>query len=191
MTEWALDKVQARKYFADIRKKAQAHTPQAGQALAVFADTLMERFSPSTAGLFWPYRTEIDTRALLYTLQQKGVVIGLPVTGEAGTPLMFRKFSDEDDFIKGEYNIPIPSENSPEVMPDLVFVPFLGIDNSGFRLGYGGGYYDRTIAHYNALGLFPKLIGLGFDEQRVEKLPIGEFDMPLDGVLTPSGLYLF
>ena len=191
MTGWTSDKIKARKHFAQIRAQAYQETPQAGVVLAQYADRVIERFMPKSVALFWPYRTEIDTGPLLQAFQHRQIEVSLPVTGAKNTPLTFRIFEGEDKCIAGAYGIPIPAAQCGETTPDLIFAPFLAIDKSGYRLGYGGGYYDRTIAHYQTLGLTPHLIGLGFDAQRVEKVPVGEFDMPLDGVLTPSGLYVF
>lgn len=188
---WANDKGLARKHFAAIRKQAFSQHPDAGLACAGYADQIIAAFAPHIIACFWPYRTEIDTRPLINAFMEKQLDVCLPVTMALDEPLIFRQFTSIDACVPGRYDIPVPAEHSPAVIPDLIFVPFMAIDRAGFRLGYGGGFYDRTIAQYHAAGHKPKLVGLGFDEQRAENIPLGAFDQPVDALLTPNGLDFF
>lgn len=127
---------------------------------------------------------EIDAVSLLAPYD---VTLALPVMVAKGQPLMFRSWQLGEPLIDRMWGIREPAETAPTVRPDALLVPLLGFDSHGFRLGYGGGFYDRTLQALRAQK--PVLaIGVGFDEQRVDDIPRDSYDQPLDWVLTPSGL---
>ena len=111
------------------------------------------------------------------------------VPADGGKILTFREFKDDSSLVQGTYNIPVPNENSPIVYPDALLVPMLCFTPNRYRLGYGGGYYDATI---NALReKKPNLltIGIAFDIQESENMPLEGHDMPLDYILTENRVF--
>ena len=130
---------------------------------------------------YWPVRGEIDPRPLLLAL---GRPIALPVTGPRGTALTFRLWRPGDALAPGPFRLSEPT--GPPAAPDMLLVPLLAYDSAGNRLGYGGGYYDRTIAVTGALA-----IGAAYAGQEVAAVPVGPDDRPLAGVVTETGLRYF
>lgn len=163
---------------------------------------------------FYPIGSEIDSLLLLAQLRDLGAMTALPVVVGAGQPLIFRLYSPGDKLVEEAFGTRAPAADKPAVIPDVMFVPLLAFDDDKFRLGYGGGFYDRTIASYR--GSISKLgsegsdgsegsegsgtlvgkgdrggntavrtIGLGWSGQySLTKLPRGQYDMPLDNILT-------
>ncbi len=154
----------------------------AARALAALSDAVdLERFA--VVGLYWPFRGEIDLRPLASRLIGAGTRIGLPVVVAKDAPVEFREWRPGAAMTLGVWNIPIP-DATPVVHPACLIVPLVGFDAAGFRLGYGGGYYDRTLA---ARRPRPWAIGLGFELGRLDTIhPLGH-DIPMDGIVTESG----
>ena len=111
------------------------------------------------------------------------------MTPAEGHPLSFRLWTVGDALEDGPYGTRQPATCERPVLPDVILAPLLAFDLAGWRLGYGGGFYDRTIADLAVRGHKTNVIGLGYDGQKLDKVPIGPYDMPLDAVLTPSGLH--
>ena len=130
--------------------------------------------------------SEIDPRALLQSLAQSGYRTALPVVTPLGNPLRFRAWSFGEQLLARTWGILEPADDAPEVEPDVLLVPLLAFDRSGVRLGYGGGYYDRTLARLRAMQQVVA-IGLAFDEQALPEVPCGPYDQRLDWVLRPAG----
>ena len=130
--------------------------------------------------------SEIDPRPLLQSLAQSGFRTALPVVTPLGNPLRFRAWSFGEQLLARTWGILEPADDAPEVEPDVLLVPLLAFDRSGVRLGYGGGYYDRTLARLRAMQQVVA-IGLAFDEQALPEVPCGPYDQRLDWVLTPAG----
>jgi len=143
----------------------------------------------SIAG-FWPKGDEIDVRPLLAALYDDQYVVALPVTPADAAPLRFRQWTPESQLVPGAFGTSEPSSHAPDIEPDALLVPLLAVDPDGYRLGYGGGYYDRTL---EALRVRRRIIaiGVGFEEQRVERLPRGPHDHRLDWLLTDRRLLAF
>ena len=131
-------------------------------------------------------RDELDPEQLLVSLSVNGNSIALPATLGRGHPLEFRQWDPGSKLEPGDFSVPVPDENSPVLVPDVLLVPLLAFDLRGYRLGYGAGYYDRTLAELRReRGV--AAIGLAFDIQQVENVPHDRYDERLDWVLTPSG----
>jgi len=129
---------------------------------------------------------EINPLALMMRLAGEGHPLALPAMQGKGLPLVFRAWTPGDDMASAVWGIAEPLASRLVVRPDVVLVPLLAFDASGHRLGYGGGFYDRTLEQLRLLG--PVLtVGIAYDEQRLDAVPHLDYDQPLDWVLTPSG----
>ena len=138
---------------------------------------------------YLPVRGEIDSRPLLNALHQKGFTLALPAIIKADTPEMeFRFWTPDASLTDGAFDIPVPSaKNGILKEPDILLVPLLAFDRDGFRLGYGGGYYDRALEKIRARDPRVLAFGLAFSEQEIDAVPREPHDQPLDAVLTPDG----
>lgn len=174
-----LDKTQARK-AAFARRKA-AFDEGRGSA-AVLSSVLAGYRGVPVAG-YAAMRTEIDPRPALEEAAAHGVV-GLPVIIADATPLKFREWSPEADMEKGAFGALIPVQGD-WMTPQIVIVPLVAFSRDGGRLGYGGGFYDRTLEQLRAAG--PVLaIGFAFDAQEDPEIPLEPTDQPLDMIVTES-----
>jgi 5-formyltetrahydrofolate cyclo-ligase len=135
-------------------------------------------------GFYWPFKGEYDLRPLVRMLQAKGVRFALPVVIVKAEPMIFREWKPGARMSQGVWNIPVPAEGKP-VFPDLLLVPLVGFDKHRFRLGYGGGYYDRTIA---AAPLRPRSIGIGYDGLELSTIHPQPHDIQMDCVVTERGI---
>ena len=133
---------------------------------------------------------ELDVGPLLRRLHDEGRVLALPVTIGPGKPLVFRRWQPGDDMVRGFMNISEPLPSAPVVEPDILLVPLLAFDSDGYRLGYGGGHYDRTLGELRRTG--PVIaVGVAFEEQKIDTLPHDRYDQRLDWILTPNGARAF
>ena len=131
-------------------------------------------------GFYWPFKGEYDPRPLVRELHRNGVVLALPVVVGPAQPLIFRPWRPGASMAPGVWNIPFPTEGDP-VQPDTLLVPMVGFDGSGYRLGYGGGFYDRTLAAMPARAF---TIGIGFTGGRIRTIYPQPHDIPMDRVVT-------
>ena len=139
---------------------------------------------------FWPLKDEIDVRPLMRALDARGHPIGLPVVVDRQSPLVFKAWRPGARLEQSVFGTSVPSPAAATVIPDVLLVPALAIDDAGYRLGYGGGYYDRTIAHLRRSGQAgsePLAMGFCFECQRVAKVPYGRTDERLDWIVSESG----
>lgn len=134
---------------------------------------------------YWPFRGEPDLRPLIGPLSDAGVTCALPVVIEKHAPLVFRQYKPGDRLEAGVWNIPVPAIGE-EVVPDVLLGPVVGFDPHGFRLGYGGGFFDRTMAARNPE---PRLIGIGYEIARVPTIFPQPHDRPADMVVTEAGMF--
>jgi len=133
----------------------------------------------------WPYRNEYDGRHIAARLRREGSVILLPVVVARHAPLAFREWRPETPMSKGTLGIPFPA-SSPARLPQRVLLPMVGFDARGYRLGYGGGYFDRTLA---SLDPRPTVIGVAHELARMETIHPQAYDIPVDYVVTERGIY--
>ncbi len=189
-TDPADAKLEMRRNAAALRKQLAADFPGADAELAGHADAIIKLAGGGVVAGYLPIRSELSPLPLIAALAGCGVVTALPITPPAGNPLVFHQWATDDALQNGPYGTCQPLPNLPVVVPRLVLTPMLAFDDAARRLGYGGGFYDRTLAGIRAGGQAVTAIGIAFDGQQVPSVPTGPYDMPLDGVLTPTGLRL-
>lgn len=136
--------------------------------------------APAVVGFYWAFKGEIDLRGVVRTLLAGGAEAALPVVVEKAKPLEFWRWRPRMKMARGIWNIPVPGERDP-VRPNLLLVPLVGFDAAGYRLGYGGGYYDRTLA---AMSPRPVTIGVGFGLGRLDTICPQPHDIPMDAMVT-------
>jgi 5-formyltetrahydrofolate cyclo-ligase len=162
------------------------HGAAAGQALARHGLRFLAAAPTAVVSGFSAIRDEIDPALLLHRLAGEGHPLALPVMQGKGRPLLFRAWAPGDAMGAAQWGIAEPLPEKPELEPDVVLVPLLAFDAHGYRLGYGGGFYDRTLAGLRARK--PVIaVGIGYDELRIDAVPHLDYDQRLDWVLTPSG----
>ena len=137
---------------------------------------------------FFPYKSEISTLPLLKRLAGEGWTIAMPVVIGEGLPLTFRAWAVGEPTVPGIWNIPVPAETAPELLPDVLLVPMLAFDAKGYRLGYGGGFYDRTLVKLRALKPVVA-VGVAYAGQEVAEVPRASYDQPLDYVMTENATF--
>ena len=133
-----------------------------------------------TLGIYWPMRGEIDVRDIARRHIEAGGSVGLPVVVEKAAPVEFWKWEPGTGMKRGVWNIPVPMKREV-LIPDALIVPLVGFDSEQYRLGYGGGYYDRTIA---ALGRRPFRVGLGFAEAELPTIYPQPHDIAMQMIVT-------
>lgn len=172
---------------AAARRVALARREGCDPALgARLAERLLAEAPPppgAIVGGFWPMGHEIDIRPLLQALEARGHALALPVTPRRGQPLVFRRWRFGAPLARGPMGTRQPAEGEA-VSPDWLLVPLLAFDRAGRRLGYGGGYYDRTLP------LLPRAVAIGcaFAAQEVAEVPAGPLDWRLAQVATDQGV---
>jgi 5,10-methenyltetrahydrofolate synthetase len=134
----------------------------------------------AVVGFCWPYKGEFDARFAVRHWRERGAVAALPVVIEKGRPLQFRKWWPGAPMKPGVYGIPVPVDTEV-LLPDMVIVPVNGFDEQGYRLGYGGGYFDRTLA---ALERRVLSIGVAFEALRLSTIHPQPHDIPMDFIVT-------
>ena len=135
---------------------------------------------------FWPSKGEIDLRTLLRTLDDAGYPCALPVVVKRGLPLVFRRWPPATVMDEGAFGIPASPADAATIVPDVLLVPLLAFDRAGNRLGWGAGFYDRTLAALRAERTIIA-VGIAFAVQEVDFVPHGPHDQPLDWIVTESG----
>ncbi len=139
--------------------------------------------TPAVVSGFWPIKDELDIRPLLVELINQGCQVVLPVVQGKGQPLVFRAWRPGDALEAGVFNTLQPSAKRETLDPQVLIVPLLACDREGWRLGYGGGFYDRTLAGLRSRRRVTA-IGVGFDAQLIDDVPHGASDERLDWLLT-------
>ena len=151
----------------------------------IVAHALAALPAPVVAAFCWPIKHEPDVRALLAAWARAGVRTALPVVVAEGQPLAFREWTPETPLAPDRYGIPTPTTGE-WLTPDLILLPLNGFDAAGYRLGYGGGYFDRTLA---ALAPRPLAVGVGFEINRVDSIRPEAHDQRLDWIVTENGAF--
>lgn len=157
------------------------------EAATHHAKQLIKGIDPSvTIGLYYPIGDEMETRLLAQSLQTMGRQTALPVVTGKDQPLQFKVWEIGDPLVDGMFNTKQPEDAAPTVTPGFLIVPLLGYDNQCYRLGYGGGFYDRTLMAMPII----KAFGLAYGGQIIDNLPREDHDVPMHGIITDSGLIL-
>jgi 5-formyltetrahydrofolate cyclo-ligase len=176
-----------------LRLLAARKEPDAAR-YAVWAESitasLVERIiavAGKTLGFYWPFGAEYDPTPVVEAHLDRGGQAALPVVVARGQPLEYRPWRPGVAMAPGQFAFGITEPvEGPAVVPDLMLVPLLGFDSAGYRLGYGGGYFDRTLA---AHPVRPKTIGVGFEIGRLPTIHPQPHDIPLDLIVTEVGVF--
>lgn len=168
-------------FFPSLR--AEAATAAAGY----FFKSLAPKPGEIVAA-YWPIRDELDVKPVLTRLVDDGQPVCLPVVLGDGLPLELRLWAEGAPLYPSGFGTLAPDELAPVVEPDVILMPLLGFDKHGTRLGYGGGYYDRTLMK---LSKKPTLVGFAFSRQEFDTIPREPHDVPLDAVVTEKGVTRF
>lgn len=177
-------KKQVRREAAAIRARLHAqHAVSAAEGLAETGSLHLGAGEERIIAGYFPIRSEINVLPLMRRLGAAGWVTALPEIVAADRPLRFRLWRPDDPTVHGALGIAAPGGDAPVIKPDVLLVPLLAFDRLGFRLGYGGGFYDRTLAALRREGAVLAL-GVAFAGQEITMVPRAELDQPLDGILT-------
>ncbi len=173
---------QRRDALIQLRMKQELTERQQRSApiLTQLTATLKE-MPKAVLGIYWPFRGEIDVRDVAHQHLANGGAVALPVVVQKAAAVEFWRWRPEVSMDRGLFNIPIPGGTPEPVRPDVLIVPLVGFDRAGYRLGYGGGYYDRTLA---AASPRPLAIGIGFAEAELETIYPQPFDIPMSRIVT-------
>ena len=150
------------------------------ERIAAALDAAVGRASGRIVGTYWPFRGEPDLRNWGIRVVERGGRLALPVVIQKGWPLEYRIWSPGDPLERGVWNIHVPARG-PAVQPDIVVAPVVGFDEAGHRLGYGGGFFDRTLA---AMPRRPLKVGVGYALARIATIYPQPHDIPMDVIVT-------
>ncbi len=169
------------------KQRANAAATVRDAAAKVAARTLEEGRVPAgrPVSAYWPKGDELDPRPLMAALDALDHQIGLPVVVQPGAPLLFRRWRPGDDLEPAGYGLHEPAADQAQVIPQVLFVPLLAFDREGYRLGYGGGFYDRSLAELRSRGAV-LAIGLAYAGQEIARVPHGPEDQRLDRIVTDT-----
>jgi 5-formyltetrahydrofolate cyclo-ligase len=146
-------------------------------------DTIIATRSIASIGLYWPIKQEINLLSWANALVRRGnLTLCLPVVVTPKAPLEYWRWTQGEELARGIWNIPVPAQRDV-VLPELMLAPLVGFDQANYRLGYGGGYFDRTLA---SLRQRPIVIGIGYAFSALETIYPQEHDIPMDAVLAES-----
>jgi 5-formyltetrahydrofolate cyclo-ligase len=158
---------------------------EADAAIARRLDACFADIEPCLVGAYWPFRREFNVLPFLDHLLAGGFAIALPVVLGKGQPLEFRAWTRATKLASGVYDIPYPAEGAP-LKPSVLIVPLVGFDDDGYRLGYGGGFYDRTL---EAASPRPFCLGVGFELGHLSTIHPLPHDIPMNAIATDQAFY--
>lgn len=166
--------------LATSRKERRA----TAETVEATLDVVVQTRPGMVVSLYWPFRGELDLREWMAGVIERGVRVALPVVVAKAHPLIFREWRPGCRMERGVWNIPAPADG--EVLtPDVVLAPLVGFDPDGYRLGYGGGFFDRTLA---ALSPQPRAIGVGQAVAAIPTIYPQPQDIPMDAIVTEAGI---
>lgn len=185
----------ARQALARMERRGDEGDDAAQNAMPVLLD-LFGKYAdaPVIVGLYAAVRRELDTYPLIEQIRAAGGTVALPVMDTQNKTLSFYRWKKNESLVTGPHKIPAPapSESEAPVIPNILILPLLAFDRTGTRLGSGGGYYDRTLAHFETMGHNMPCIGYAFDAQMcLFRLPRAPHDVQMDMVITPTRVHDF
>jgi 5-formyltetrahydrofolate cyclo-ligase len=182
LTRWR--KALREELIALRRGIALAERRRWNEAIAARLEPLLLELPVGTIGFYWPFRGEFDPRPVVLRLIAGGWRAALPAVVRPRQPLEFRPWTDGMPLEKGVWNIPMPPAGAV-ARPDALLVPLVGFDERRYRLGYGGGFFDRTLA---AMSPRPLAIGIGYELSRVPTIRPQAYDIPMSSIVTEAAL---
>jgi len=171
-----------------IRERAAIPTHRRralSEALAANLERAIGPLAGLTISAYWPFRAEPDLRPFLERAAAAGARTALPLVVAKGEPLQFRAWRKGEPLEPGVWNIPIPTATAPVVVPDVLIAPVVGYDPACYRLGYGGGFFDRTLA---AMTTPRRVFGVGWRQQALPTIYPQWHDVPLDAIVLEDGV---
>jgi 5-formyltetrahydrofolate cyclo-ligase len=146
-------------------------------------DSIIDGLNGIIVSVYWPFRGEPDLRPWMKRVEARGGRCALPLVVEKGMPLLFRLWKEGEPLVRGVWNIPVP-EGGDAVIPDVSVAPVVGFDRACYRLGYGGGFFDRTLA---ALEPRPQVLGVGYSLQAIDTIHPLSHDIAMTAIVTETG----
>jgi 5-formyltetrahydrofolate cyclo-ligase len=182
-----LSKSQLRPDLLQLRDQYKKTHDLKGTGKSILDKIISAAIVPSDAiiGSYWPVKSEVDVRPLLSYFFKHGHTCALPIVDAQNKLLLFREWCPGDLLISGIYNILTPDETAPLVIPTVLFIPVLGFDRQGHRLGHGEGYYDRTLEKLREQHHIIA-IGIAFDCQEIDSIPYEAYDQRMNYIITPT-----
>lgn len=181
-------KREARRSAKERRLRAhELDGPEAAQTVAARFLNEIKLQRDDVVSAYWPMRTEIDSRPTMLALHARGVHLCLPVIEGRDAPLRFRSWSPRTEMVPGPYGASVPATGH-WLEPTVLITPVLAFTRAGARLGYGGGFYDRTLGRLRSAGGGARAIAIAYAAQEVAQLPTGDRDQPLDAIVTEREL---
>ena len=167
------------------KRAALGDEAHAGLSAGIVGHLLTALRAPQVVAFCWPIKHEPDVRAVVAHWEALGARAALPVVVAEAAPLAFRLWTPDTQLAPDRYGIPTPISGD-FIQPDLILLPLNGFDAAGYRLGYGGGYFDRTLA---ALSPRPLAVGVGFEVNRLPSIRPESHDQRLDWIVTEAGAF--
>lgn len=179
-------KAQLRKALLDARNTLDGRAAH-DAALATRLSGELTRLAPRCVGFYWPIQNEFDARGVITAWLARAPadtlrLAALPVVTAPAAPLVFHRWTPDTPMMEGRYRIPVPRDTEV-LVPDLLLVPCVGFTRDGLRLGYGGGFYDRTL---HSMAPPPHTLGIAYDVLEIEHLSAEAHDLALDAIVTES-----
>jgi 5-formyltetrahydrofolate cyclo-ligase len=175
-------KAQRERLLRERSALSQEYRAQQALAIARAVEAILADLPPVILSLYWPIRAEPDLRAWMGTLAANGVRLALPVALALAQPLQFREWRPHARLARGLWKIPYPADGA-ELDPTVVIAPLVGFDRACYRLGYGGGFFDRTLAQRSPR---PLAIGVGYPSAAMDTIYPQAHDIPMDWIVTGS-----
>lgn len=176
-------KSERKRLYAARQARSTDERKSASAVISARLDEMLGDVAGRTIAAYWPIRGEVNLHPWMAAVSDRGGKVCLPVVVEKNHPVEFHRWTPGSAMAKGFWNIPVPAGPDP-VVPDVVIVPLLGVDGSGYRLGNGGGYYDRTLAR---LGNDVLIIGVGQAFARMKTIFPMPWDVPMHKVVLGDG----
>lgn len=185
-TDISIWRKQTRKDLIDLRLQASARDRRIwSRQIGFFLNHLLPNPGGQVLGFCWPFQGEPNVLSVVHRWIERGGAAALPVVVQHKAPMVFRPWHPASLMTTGVYGIPVPIDES-QLHPDVLLIPLTGFDKFGFRLGYGGGFFDRTVV---SLDPRPRMIGVGFELSRLASIHPQPHDQPMDLIVTESGIF--